>query len=239
MVNAHPYNYDRFEFDSYAGPSGGVTAGDDAADGKLYTVDGRSIRASSLWGERPIVLEFGSITCPIFTAKIERMDRMADTFSGIVDFYTVYTREAHPGNRYSSHESLAEKRRCAAALRERESVTREILIDGIDGSVHRAYGALPNAVFLIGTDGIVAYRADWLVPDELERKIEELRAADGNAQNVTAEERRENFHRPRPEFLKETVKTGRRAGHPSLYDLLRSIPSMLRYRLRKTVGRTE
>lgn len=36
-----------------------------------------------------------------------------------------------------------------------------VLVDELDGTVHRAYGMLPNSVFLIDVDGLVSFRGDF------------------------------------------------------------------------------
>ncbi len=73
----------------------------------------------------------------------------------------VYTREAHPGERIPHHTDLAQKLEHARLFQERWSVRREILVDKLDGPVHRAYGMLPNMTYIVNTAGRIAYRADW------------------------------------------------------------------------------
>ncbi|MCL7417041.1 MAG: hypothetical protein M8354_04285, partial [Halalkalicoccus sp.] len=91
------YNYRRFRFwPADQGIDRGVTSGTEAPDATVYTLEGNPVELSGLWEDRPIVIEFGSITCPIFAAKVDAMDALAQTYDGI-DFYIVYTREAHPG----------------------------------------------------------------------------------------------------------------------------------------------
>lgn len=77
------------------------------------------------------------------------------------DWYFVYTREAHPGERLEAHRSFDDKLAAAARLRDEIGISRPILIDDLDGTVHRAYGALPNMSFVIGRGGIILYKAMW------------------------------------------------------------------------------
>jgi len=79
----------------------------------------------------------------------------------------IYTREAHPGERYPHHTSMEVKRRHAQALREQCGVHRQILLDDLDGSAHRAYGLLPNMTWIVGRGGFIHYKAAWTNPDDV------------------------------------------------------------------------
>jgi hypothetical protein len=39
--------------------------------------------------------------------------------------------------------------------------------DGDDGAAHKAYGAMPNSIFVIDTDGTVLYRSIWNNTDRI------------------------------------------------------------------------
>ena len=43
-----------------------------------------------------------------------------------------------------------------------------ILVDDFAGTMHRAYGLLPNMTYLIDRDGIVVYKSDWGDAQELD-----------------------------------------------------------------------
>ena len=45
---------------------------------------------------RPLVLNFGSSTCPVFMEMLKRFRQLKDQFSEIADFAVVYIEEAHP-----------------------------------------------------------------------------------------------------------------------------------------------
>lgn len=47
---------------------------------------------------RPLVLNFGSLTCPIFMSQLDEFKKMANHFSHIADFCVVYIEEAHPSD---------------------------------------------------------------------------------------------------------------------------------------------
>ena len=106
--NDPSYNYGRFEFEAHGVPDDRVEAGDHAPDGTVYELDGTARRLEELYTDRPLVLEFGSATCPIFTRKCNRMDALA-TRCDDVRFAVVYAREAHPGSNVDAHETFADK----------------------------------------------------------------------------------------------------------------------------------
>lgn len=80
----------------------------------------------------------------------------------------LYTREAHPGEHYRHHTSMDDKRRNAQAFKTEFNVRRPILLDDLDGTAHRAFGMLPNMSWIIGSGGLVHYKAAWTDPTDIE-----------------------------------------------------------------------
>lgn len=97
----------------------------------------------------------------------EAMDDLGDRFADrAVRSVFVYTREAHPGEHYGHHRSMDDKRRHAAAFLDECRVRREILLDDLAGTAHRAYGMLPNMTWIVGRGGFIHYKSTWTsVPD--------------------------------------------------------------------------
>jgi hypothetical protein len=73
----------------------------------------------------------------------------------------VYTREAHPGENVPCHDSFPRKLAGARLLRDEVGIRRDILVDDLTGTVHRAYGRMPNMTWVIDRGGRVAYKANW------------------------------------------------------------------------------
>ncbi len=73
----------------------------------------------------------------------------------------IYTREAHPGENYRHHTSMAAKRANAAAFRDHSRLQRPILLDDLEGAAHHAYGLLPNMTWIVGRGGTIFYKAAW------------------------------------------------------------------------------
>lgn len=230
---AEAYNYRHFDFErDYVGRDRGVTPGDTAVGGTVYTIDGEAVSFADRWADGPAVIEFGSITCPIFLEKTDRMDALAAHYADEVSFAVLYVREAHPGHSLGPHQSLDGKLAAARECRAAAGIDRPIYVDEVRGAVHRAYGALPNAVFVVGHDGVVSYRADWLDVDDLDAHLTDLLAAGSAGEAVEPTDREDNFHAPTLGRARAMAGVTRRAGIDSLRDLVASAPSMLRHRLR-------
>ncbi len=90
------------------------------------------------------------------------MDDLADRYAdrGVTSAF-VYTREAHPGEHYRHHTSMATKRANARAFQEHSRLRRPILLDDLDGAAHHAYGLLPNMTWIIGRGARILYKAAW------------------------------------------------------------------------------
>lgn len=89
---------------------------------------------------------------------------------GVGSFF-LYTNEAHPGENYPHHTSMEQKFRQAAALRNVLDVSRSIVVDGLDGACHRAYGSMPNMTWIFNKAGVPIYKSDWTDADSVENAI--------------------------------------------------------------------
>lgn len=83
----------------------------------------------------------------------------------------LYTREAHPGENYRHHATMDDKRHHAHAFREHNAIAREILLDDVAGTAHRAYGNLPNMTWIVGRGGVIYYKAAWTDVADLESAL--------------------------------------------------------------------
>lgn len=78
-----------------------------------------------------------------------------------IGFVFLYTREAHPGEHYPHVETLEQKLQHARDMAKRFDIRRPMLVDDLDGPIHRAYGELPNMTYIVGTGGSIIYKAAW------------------------------------------------------------------------------
>lgn len=71
-----------------------------APNPSLVSTDGLSYRRllSFCRGNRPLVVNFCSWTCPVFRARVGEFLSVVQEFSDVADFLTIYIEEAHPSN---------------------------------------------------------------------------------------------------------------------------------------------
>ena len=111
------------------------------------------------------------------------MNAIADKYADrAVRSVFIYTREAHPGENYRHHTDMAVKRHHADALRTVAGVTRQVLLDDLEGTGHKAYGELPNMTWIFGRGGLILYKSAWTDPVDVEDSLR--RAIDGLERRV-------------------------------------------------------
>ncbi|HEY5162140.1 MAG TPA: redoxin domain-containing protein [Terriglobales bacterium] len=181
MFGFHCYNYENFRTETLMKDAahhrfgGGPEAGDRAPDFEGRTLDGDKLKLSDFRGDRNVVLTFGSSTCPFTAASIVGLNQLYEDFSGEdVEFLFVYVREAHPGEKRPAHQTWEDKVEVAEEFRDEEGVEMPIVVDDLNGKVHRKYGTLPNPTYIIDTSGRVAFRALWTRPRVIAKALEEL-----------------------------------------------------------------
>src|SRR5918994_6641124 len=107
------------------------------------------------------------------------MERVRKDFQGRdVEFFLVYVREAHPGERYPAHKTLEQKVHDAKAIAELEGIGATVLVDDLGGTIHRNYGQQPNMLYVIDKEGRVFFRALWAEEITLRRSLTSLLKAD-------------------------------------------------------------
>jgi len=178
---ASAYNYDHYNF-SLEPPEyerwlrDAPAIGRGAPDFLLPDLEG-NLHSLREHGGRPVVIEFGSYTCPIFGAQITAMEELKRRHPDVT-FLVIYTREAHPGERTPAHRSGEEKVEAARKLVGEESLDRTVLIDELDGRVHQMYGGAWDSVFVINGDGKVVLRRAWNDPQQVEDSLLALRSGE-------------------------------------------------------------
>ena len=171
------YNYGEFSTENYDfGSNEGPDVGELAPDFALTTVDGEARQLLDFDGDL-LVLELGSITCPLFQSRRSGMEALAREFDD-VDSAVLYVREAHPGAAVPSHQTVADKQACAARLVQEDGETRTVLVDDLEGTAHSAYGGMPNAVYVIDRDRRVRFRSPWNNAAATRKALLSLQAGD-------------------------------------------------------------
>ena len=126
----------------------------------LPTIDGRRLRSRDLGG-RPVLLIFGSSTCPVTDNAAPGLSELHRRFGDRVRFVMVNVREAHPGQAFPQPKSIDVKMAHATKLRNIHGFEFEVAVDDIDGTLHRAMSPKPNSAYVLAPDGTILFRAQW------------------------------------------------------------------------------
>jgi peroxiredoxin len=144
-----------------------------------YRLDGSVIRLGDYRGRRHVVMMTGAVTSPMCAFEVPAFNQLQKNFDGRgVSFFLLYTRESHPAENYSSHRSLDQKFAYARQLQELEKVEFPVIVDHLDGRIHRAYGVWPNALFVIHKDGRLIFRSNMANHHELLEFLQSLLAVE-------------------------------------------------------------
>lgn len=100
-------------------------------------------------------------------------------FRDDVRFVEVLVRQSHPGPGVEPYHDLADKLRDGARYVRDEGLPWDVVVDDVPGTVHAAYGMLPDPTYLIGTDGRVAFYSYWTHVPTLRRALRTLLARGG------------------------------------------------------------
>jgi len=117
-------------------------------------------------------------------AQVGSLEKLYRTYKDRVEFLVVYIREAHPGSILSvpvegggtrlrivpQTATLAERLKHLRQLIALTGLTMPAVMDDEEDSVKEAYAAWPDRMYVIGTDGRVAFQgapgpAGFRVPD--------------------------------------------------------------------------
>ncbi|NJN15435.1 MAG: redoxin domain-containing protein [Oscillochloris sp.] len=217
-TGADLYNYTHFSPNDYHFEHfTGLAAGDHFQDARVYTLDGQPVHLSDYLRDKPLVLETGSLTCPMYAQSLPGMQALIDQYPEL-DFVLLYVREAHPGERQHAHRDQADKlsaaQRSATAYQEH----RVTLVDDVDGAAHTLYGAMPNSIYVIAPDGTILFRSIWNNPPEIAAALGQI----AHGHRVASRD-----FKPIPPFAIGAVRTLLRGGLVALWDLAVGLPRLV------------
>ena len=79
---------------------------------------------------------------------------------------------------FKQPKTFGERKKAADILVDRLKYRAPLALDGIEGAAEQAYGAWPERIYIIGTDGKIAYQGGMgpfgFHPDEAEKKLAAL-----------------------------------------------------------------
>lgn len=227
-ADALGYNYDHFGLEHRTMLHlEGVEIGQPAPDFTATRVDGTQVKLSEFRG-KPVVLETGSSSCPMYVSHIESMNALAYRFPDVT-FLVLYVREAHPGQHIRAHRNAEQKTAAARIAVEEHREARIILVDDVGGTAHRLYGAMPNTVHVIDAKGTVAFRAMWNDPAAVDAALRRV---------LTGEDAAAVRARFRPAGVATLQRVLRRAGWRAVWDFALAFPRLAGAHLRPGRPRT-
>jgi len=170
-----------------ASNSGGPAIHAAAPDFELADAAGKKrVRLSDFRGKAPVVLVFGSYTCPNFRASSDALNALYEQYGNRAPFFLVYIREAHAADNWQSTrneregvalapaKTMGEKDGHAAMCSLKLHLQFPALVDKMDGAVEAAYAAWPSRAFVIGADGRILYSSRLT---KLDFRSEEMESA--------------------------------------------------------------
>ena len=150
----------------------GPALGEKAPDFTLKTNDGkRDITLSKLIGPKPVVLVFGNFTCGPFRAQAGNVEKLNSLYKDRATFVMVYVREAHPtdgwqmdsndrvGVTITQPKTYDERVTVAQTCGARLALGFPMLVDTIDDTVGARYSGMPSRLYLIDSEGKIAYKS--------------------------------------------------------------------------------
>jgi hypothetical protein len=167
--------------------SSGPDPGSPVPDVRIIELNGHTFTPSKYKGH-VLVLEFGSMSCPVFRQHAQEMETLKAAEGPRAFFMLVYTREAFPAGdkdvQRNKDEGISvpqaktlDDRKAQAVEAQRElRITIPMAVDSMDNAVSNAYGTFPNGAIVIGKDGTIATRQQWTNPDTLRVAIDQANA---------------------------------------------------------------
>ncbi len=167
-----------------------------APDFTLTDIDGNEVHLADLVGDKPLVIQLGSYSCPVFRYRRFDVQELQRDYAGRVDFVVVYTQEAHPfdannpytdriwnpvinkvaGVNVAEHTTLQERQQQASLAFDAMEMESRFLVDAMDNSVWKQYGAAPSAAYVVDVHGIIRLRQPWVYPREMREVLDTLLA---------------------------------------------------------------
>jgi hypothetical protein len=155
---------------------------------RLPAADGTAtVSLSDMIRDKPLVLIFGSFTCGPFRNHAASIESLARRYQDRAHFLVVYTREAHPKGGWQMPENqlakiqvdqpstLEARTQLAQTCRHSMKLGIPMVVDTMDDRVGRLYSGMPNRMYLIDSQGKIAYKGGrgpfGFKPYELEQSL--------------------------------------------------------------------
>ncbi len=128
---------------------------------EVITSEGKQIKLYQLAETKPLLIVTGSLTCPMTVSSLPSLKALEEQLDDRVAFALLYVREAHPGDNYPQPQSLREKIQNASEIQKFYGISWPVIIDDIDGTLHRSLDIKPNSAHLMSKTGEILFRSLW------------------------------------------------------------------------------
>ena len=107
------------------------------------------------------------------------MKKLHAAYGDRVHFIDVHVRQAHPGAAAPAYRDLQHKMEDAKRFQREHHIPWPVLVDDLFGTVHQAYGSLPNSSYILDKRGRVAFYNIWTGVPVLSRALADLLSRGG------------------------------------------------------------
>jgi hypothetical protein len=159
----------------------GYQVGNQVPDFKLYGVSGDSLLLSQVLNQgKPVLLIAGSLTCPVFRAKVATINQVVTTYSSNIKVFVIYTIDAHPtdtsvyfgyvnvtsqntsaGILFPQPLTYGDRKKMVDTMSTWVNLNAPVFIDGPCNTWWKNFGPAPNNSYLISTAGTVLNKHGW------------------------------------------------------------------------------
>lgn len=213
------YNYKNFTPEQYDfSKDTGLKLGDCINDVFVYNLEGDKVSLLSQIGSKPLVLETGSMTCPMYAQSSHGMQDIIRNYPQF-DYVLLYVREAHPGERQPQHQTSEQKIEAALkSIKIYKEINRNVLVDDVEGSAHSLFGLMPNSIYVIDKSGLILFKSTWNNVKALESVLQSI-AIYGRVEH-------DEFKAVAP-FSFRGIRTLFIGGFIALWDFLKGLPRLI------------
>lgn len=107
-----------------------------------------------------------------------------------VEFVVVYVRDPHPGEpayrKYQQPQTLDQRRQYAQELATSRQMQATIVVDTMNDDISERFGSLPNMVYVIDRQGVIAYSATWTRAEKIDHVLSVLTADSVSSTTMSA-----------------------------------------------------
>jgi peroxiredoxin len=151
------------------------------------------VTLAKLRNDGPVLLLFGSYTCPNFRGAADTLNRLYPQYKDRIPFYLIYIREAHSTTDWQSTRnqregivlkpaaSMGEQQQHATLCVRKLHIEFPTLLDSMSGAAEKAYAAWPSRAYLVDNRGKILFSTRLgeqdFHPAEFEAELQKVASA--------------------------------------------------------------